>query len=67
VWRAEYFSNFMTQLLHREPLEDDFDNRLHLAQLRYVTSSNAASRSLAENYTGAATGTVALAKSGLDS
>ena len=67
VWRAEYFSNFMTQLLHREPLEDDFDNRLHLAQLRYLTSSSAASRSLAENYTGAATGTVALAKSGLDS
>jgi p-hydroxybenzoate 3-monooxygenase len=66
VWRAEYFSNFMTQLLHREPLEEDFDNQLHLAQLRYVASC-AASRSLAENYTGAATGSVALAKSGLDS
>jgi len=64
VWRAEYFSGFMTQLLHREPLEDAFDDQLHLAQLRYITSSTAASRSLAENYTGAATGNVALAKIG---
>jgi p-hydroxybenzoate 3-monooxygenase len=52
----------MTQLLHREPHEDAFDNQLHLAHLRYVTSSRAASRSLAENYTGAATGSVSVAK-----
>lgn len=58
VWRAQHFSNFMTHLLHREPLEDEFDNRLHLAQLRYLTSSRAASASLAENYTGAATSEV---------
>ena len=64
VWRAQYFSNFMTQLLHRKPLEDAFDDQMHLAQLRYVTSSNAASRSLAENYTAAATGSVAVAKVG---
>ena len=64
VWRAQYFSNFMTQLLHRKPLEDAFDDQMHLAQLRYVTSSSAASRSLAENYTAAATGSVAVAKIG---
>lgn len=64
VWRAQYFSNFMTQLLHREPLEDAFDGRMHLAQLRYLTSSRAASTSLAENYTGAATGSVSVAKVG---
>jgi p-hydroxybenzoate 3-monooxygenase len=55
VWRAEYFSAFMTQLLHREPFEDEFDHRLHLAQLEHVTTSKAASKALADNYTGAAT------------
>ena len=64
VWRAQYFSNFMTQLLHREDHEDAFDDQIHLAQLRYVTSSRAASKSLAENYTGAATGSVSVAKIG---
>ncbi len=64
VWRAQYFSKFMTQLLHRDPREDAFDDQMHLAQLRYVTSSRAASKSLAENYTGAATRGVALAKTG---
>ena len=64
VWRAQYFSSFMTQLLHRERLEDAFDDQIHLAQLRYVTSSRAASKALAENYTGAATGSVSLAKIG---
>jgi p-hydroxybenzoate 3-monooxygenase len=64
VWRAQYFSSFMTQLLHRKPHEDEFDDRMHLAQLRYLTSSIAASKSLAENYTGAATGGVAVAKIG---
>jgi p-hydroxybenzoate 3-monooxygenase len=64
VWRAQYFSSFMTQLLHRESLEDAFDDQIHLAQLRYVTSSRAASKALAENYTGAATGSVSLAKIG---
>src|SRR5205823_11764441 len=64
VWRAEYFSSFMTQLLHRGGLDDAYDHQMHLAQLRYVTSSRAASQSLAENYTGAASGTVALNRIG---
>jgi p-hydroxybenzoate 3-monooxygenase len=55
VWRAEFFSAFMTQLLHRNELEGEFEHRLRLAQLKYLTSSPAASTSLAENYTGAAT------------
>jgi p-hydroxybenzoate 3-monooxygenase len=73
VWRAQYFSSFMTQLLHRGRPEraagraqgapkSDFDDQIHLAQLRYVTSSRAASKALAENYTRAATGTVSLAE-----
>jgi p-hydroxybenzoate 3-monooxygenase len=52
VWRAEHFSWWMTSMLHRPPDEDPFGRRLRLSQLRYVTSSEAAARSLAENYVG---------------
>jgi p-hydroxybenzoate 3-monooxygenase len=52
VWRAEHFSWWMTQMLHRPVGQDPFDLRLQLAQLRYVTSSPAAAASLAENYVG---------------
>ena len=52
VWRCEHFSWWMTTMLHRAPDDDPFDLRLQLAQLRYVTSSEAAARSLAENYVG---------------
>ena len=39
-------------MLHRFHEEDDFRYRLQLAELDYVTSSRAASTSLAENYVG---------------
>jgi len=52
VWRAEHFSWWMTSMLHKLPGDDPFDVRLQLSQLRYVTSSEAAARSLAENYVG---------------
>jgi p-hydroxybenzoate 3-monooxygenase len=52
VWRAEHFSWWMTSMLHRLPGGDAFDLKLQLSQLRYVTSSEAAARSLAENYVG---------------
>jgi p-hydroxybenzoate 3-monooxygenase len=52
VWRAEHFSWWMTSMLHKLPGDDPFDLRLQLSQLRYVTTSLAASRSLAENYVG---------------
>ncbi|MDQ6898090.1 MAG: 4-hydroxybenzoate 3-monooxygenase [Candidatus Dormibacteraeota bacterium] len=55
VWRAQQFSAFMTGLLHRTPTGDPFEHRLQLAQLAYLTHSLAASTSLAENYTSAAT------------
>jgi p-hydroxybenzoate 3-monooxygenase len=54
VWRAEYFSWWMTSMLHRLPGDDPFDHELQLAQLRYVTSSTAAATTLAENYVGLA-------------
>jgi p-hydroxybenzoate 3-monooxygenase len=54
AWRAHYFSAFMTRLLHRFPMEDAFDDRLHIAELEQVTGSKAAATALAEGYTGAA-------------
>jgi p-hydroxybenzoate 3-monooxygenase len=51
VWRAEDFSNYMSLMLHRLP-GDQFGAQLQRARLRYVTSSEAAARSLAENYVG---------------
>jgi p-hydroxybenzoate 3-monooxygenase len=52
VWRAEHFSWWMTSMLHTLPGGDPFDRQLQLSQLRYVTTSEAAARGLAENYTG---------------
>jgi p-hydroxybenzoate 3-monooxygenase len=52
VWRVEHFSWWMTTMLHRGPADDAFDQRLQLAQLRYVCGSRAAAKSLAENYVG---------------
>jgi len=52
VWRAQRFSWWMTSMLHRDPKADAFGARLQLAELDYVTSSRAASQSLAENYVG---------------
>ena len=52
VWKAQRFSWWMTSMLHRVPGESSFDRRRQLAELDYVTSSRAASQSLAENYVG---------------
>jgi len=52
VWKVQRFSWWMTQLLHRFADETPFDHRRQLAELDYVTSSRAASESLAENYVG---------------
>ena len=52
VWLAQRFSGWMTSMLHRFPQEDEFSHQIHLAELGYVTSSRAASTTLAENYVG---------------
>jgi p-hydroxybenzoate 3-monooxygenase len=54
VWRAEHFSWWMTSMLHRPPDADRFDLQLQQSQLRYVMQSEAAARTLAENYVGLA-------------
>lgn len=55
VWRTTHFSWWMTNMLHS--FGDEFDDELRIAQLGYVTSSDAAAAGLAENYTGLPLGT----------
>lgn len=52
VWKAERFSWWMTNLLHRFPDMSDADLRLQCADLDYLFSSEAAQASMAENYVG---------------
>ncbi|MGA9594122.1 MAG: 4-hydroxybenzoate 3-monooxygenase [Candidatus Acidiferrales bacterium] len=52
VWKVQRFSWWMTSMLHRFPDENPFDHRRQIAELDYLTTSRAASLSLAENYTG---------------
>lgn len=52
VWRAQYFSYFMTNMFHRANVADAYDYRRQLAELDNITSSRAAATNLAENYSG---------------
>jgi len=56
VWKAQRFSWWMTRLMHLFPEETPFDRRRQVAELDYVTSSEAAAKSLAENYVGGIAG-----------
>jgi p-hydroxybenzoate 3-monooxygenase len=52
IWKCQRFSWWMTSMLHRFPNEDSFSHHIHVAELDYLTSSRAASTTLAENYVG---------------
>jgi p-hydroxybenzoate 3-monooxygenase len=52
VWKVQRFSWWMTSMLHRFANDNPFDERRQIAELDYVTSSRAASQTLAENYVG---------------
>ncbi|MFG1969681.1 4-hydroxybenzoate 3-monooxygenase [Nonomuraea fuscirosea] len=52
VWRAQHFSWWMTTLLHTFEEDDPYARRLQLSYLDYVTTSEAAATTLAENYVG---------------
>ena len=52
VWKAQRFSWWMTQIMHVFPDETVFDRRRQLADLDYLTSSETAAKSLAEQYVG---------------
>lgn len=54
-WRTQQFSQWMTEMLHRAPGDDDtaaFQYRSQLGQLAYVANSDYARQMLAEQYTG---------------
>jgi p-hydroxybenzoate 3-monooxygenase len=52
VWKGQRFSWWMTQMLHRHSHEIDFDTKRQIAEIDYVTGSEAAMTALAENYAG---------------
>ncbi len=52
IWKVQRFSWWMTTLFHRFEGASDFDRRVQLAELDYVTSSREAAAALAENYVG---------------
>jgi p-hydroxybenzoate 3-monooxygenase len=52
IWKAQRFSWWMTTVLHNNDQDGPFDRRRQVAELDYLTSSEAAMKSLAENYVG---------------
>ena len=52
VWQTQRFASEMTSLLHRFPGTDPMDERLQLARLDHLTSSEAAATALAQSYVG---------------
>ena len=50
VWQAEFFSYWMTTLLHT--LADPFEEQVRLAKLRHLVENTHVQRFLAENYVG---------------
>lgn len=52
IWRAEYFSWWMTSLLHTFDDATPFQRQIQRAELENVISSRALSTALAENYVG---------------
>jgi p-hydroxybenzoate 3-monooxygenase len=53
VWRTEYFSWWMTNLLHTFDTHSPFERQLQRAEQEMVVSSRAMATALAENYVGA--------------
>ncbi|KQV82274.1 4-hydroxybenzoate 3-monooxygenase [Massilia sp. Root351] len=53
IWRAEYFSWWMTNLLHTFPDATPFKREVQRAELECLVSSRAMATALAENYVGA--------------
>jgi p-hydroxybenzoate 3-monooxygenase len=52
VWKVQRFSWWMTQMLHRYDATDGFEHHVQAAELDYLFQSEAAQRTLAENYVG---------------
>jgi p-hydroxybenzoate 3-monooxygenase len=53
IWRAEYFSWWMTRMLHTFAESTPFEREMQRAELENVVGSRALAQALAENYVGA--------------
>ena len=52
IWKAERFSWWMTNILHRFPDQSEFDIKMQRADLEFLRDNEAAQKVLAENYVG---------------
>jgi p-hydroxybenzoate 3-monooxygenase len=52
VWKAERFSWYLTNLMHRFPEAGLFERAMQVAELDYIASSRAMQTAIAENYVG---------------
>ncbi|QJD79976.1 4-hydroxybenzoate 3-monooxygenase [Spirosoma rhododendri] len=52
VWRVQEFSNFMTEMLHRNPDKSPFDQALQASRFNQLITSESAAATVAENYVG---------------
>ena len=52
VWKSSRFSWYLTTLMHRFPEGGEFDRKMQVAELNYIASSEAAQKTIAENYIG---------------
>ncbi|MCB1313010.1 MAG: 4-hydroxybenzoate 3-monooxygenase [Sedimentitalea sp.] len=52
IWKAERFSWWMTNLLHRFPDQSPFDLKMQRAEIEFLRSNRAAQSAMAQNYVG---------------
>ncbi|MCP9482816.1 4-hydroxybenzoate 3-monooxygenase [Shimia sp. CNT1-13L.2] len=52
IWKAERFSWWMTNLLHRFPDQSEFDLKMQAADIAFLRDNRAAQTVLAQNYVG---------------
>ncbi|MBV1862828.1 MAG: 4-hydroxybenzoate 3-monooxygenase [Rhodobacteraceae bacterium] len=52
IWKAERFSWWMTNLLHRFPDQSEFDLKMQRADLEFLRENEAAQTVMAQNYVG---------------
>jgi p-hydroxybenzoate 3-monooxygenase len=52
VWKVERFSWWFSSLMHQFPANSDFDQKMQVAELAFLQSSEAAQKAMAENYIG---------------
>lgn len=52
VWKVERFSWFLTKLMHQFPDHSSFEKKMQRAEFDYIRGSEAAQKTIAENYVG---------------